>query len=729
MKYLLLFSISLWSICSVAQYCGNSGPAICNPNGSTAQGIFTPSYLQIAPLANGQNATVSLQLMMPDSIYFGGTNNSYTDFTIDSISNLPPGMCWSTNKAQNTFLHREHGCIVLSGTPCGANGQYKPRIYGRFTTPSFFLSLLGLSGGDLDVVGFKYILRLKNATDPVTPLDTTQTDSNPVIPYNSAPACSAGLYLTPLRVSSDSVCDGGNVRVSILTNIPFSNANRFSLKVTCTQTGTCNGVWYSDSIYAHQSGTYTFSLPDSITNYAFDCADHDAFNLFLETTDTATETPLGTIVIYGAPAVSWLPSGGVICEGSSLQLGGRALCSQSYKWYQEPAHTLISSASPPYTILPTQTTHYSVHVTRNVCSLDSSFTVTVVPNPVFAPFDTVFATCPHDSVTIGPASIHYLEYVTWSDNNGFFAVDSQVTVLPPFSNIYTATLYDSNACWVQSSVSVSIKEPPYQDICMVTVDSMSNHNVIIWEKYNKPAIDSFYIYREISTNNYAKIAAVHRDSLSEYHDYGANPNSTGYRYRISALDTCGNEGASSLYHNSIHLQYLGGGNLQWNNYEIEFSSTPVASYDILRDDNGTGAWSQILNVSGTQNTASDPNFTSYPNARYKVIANWPFSCTPSRAYQMSLSNVIASQANGIQRIDEMSFRITPNPTRDWLHIAFPKLVSGFLTVTDITGKELIVTDIKASVSETIDARRLPAGIYIATFKNADCTYSQKVVKE
>jgi hypothetical protein len=264
---------------------------------------------------------------------------------------------------------------------------------------------------------------------------------------------------------------------------------------------------------------------------------------------------------------------------------------------------------------------------------------------------------------------------------------------------------------------------------MVTVDSTSTHNVIVWEKYDKPATDSFYIYREVSTNTYVRVAAVHKDSLSEYHDYGANPNSTGYRYRISALDTCGNEGYQSYYHNSIHLQYLGAGNLQWNNYEIEFSSTPVASYDILRDDNATGVWSQILNVSGTQNTASDADFASYPNAHYKVVANWSYSCSPSRSYQSSLSNTIAQVPNGIMEVSKLAFNINPNPTKGILRISFASPTSGVLIIRDVRGKDMASYALDVCLEKAISLEYFTAGIYTATFSNAEVSQSRKIVKE
>jgi hypothetical protein len=66
-----------------------------------------------------------------DTIYF----HNFHEFsglvvnylTIDSIY-LPSGLCWSTNKASNSFTHDEDGVILVQGTTLAPAGQYKLRI-------------------------------------------------------------------------------------------------------------------------------------------------------------------------------------------------------------------------------------------------------------------------------------------------------------------------------------------------------------------------------------------------------------------------------------------------------------------------------------------------------------------------------------------------------------------------------------------------------------------------
>ena len=704
-----------------AQYCGNSGPAICTPSGTVGQGMFTPSPQQLPPLISGQYSSTAIQLQMPDSIPAFGINNAYYTITIDSISNLPSGVCWATNKADNTFLPNEHGCLVLSGTPCGVNGQYKPKIHVTFTSPSFYLLI---SGHDLDGFGYKYFLRVKNAADPTTPIDTTQTSTNPILPYTSTPTCNTSPYFFASIASSDSVCDGGTVRVNVLTNMTFSNANHFKLKIGCgSQTHFCMGTFYSDSVRSASGGTFSFSLPDSIVTYLFNCINHDVFDLTVQSTDTTIQAFAGTLTIFTAAKVLYAYNASV-CLGTPMLAGGYLCSSQTTALYEMPSHTIISGSTIT-TLTPTHTTTYLMEVTRGICITDSSFTITVNTLPVPQVADTLFNTCANDSVTLRAVHTTY-GYYYWIYDNSFLSDSANITVLPSSSAVYSLYLQDSNFCYASKSVVVNIKQAPYQPICMVTVDSASSHNVVVWEKADKAATDSFYIYREISTNNYQRIAAVPRDFLSQYDDYGANPNATGYRYKISVLDTCGNEGQTSLYHNSIHLQYLGAGNLQWNDYDIESSTTPVLSYDLLRDSLGTGIWNPILNVSGTQNTATDPDFLSYPNAKYKVIANWSYGCTPSRSgYLTSSSNSVRNQVTGVSDETMNAFHVAPNPTKGAIFVTLSQ--EGDISIKDMAGKELIAVHATGS-SQVVDISSFSDGLYILTFQNSALSISKKILK-
>ncbi len=247
---------------------------------------------------------------------------------------------------------------------------------------------------------------------------------------------------------------------------------------------------------------------------------------------------------------------------------------------------------------------------------------------------------------------------------------------------------------VSEVVTFDILPPPAPEICLVTVDSTTGtFNTIVWEKSSLDlgAIDSFYVYREISSV-FQKIAAVHKDSLSQYDDLSVNTGTTSYLYKISALDTCGGESALSLYHKTIHMLNIGGAQFSWNFYEIEGTPNPVANYLVHRDDNNTGNFILLADgtISGSSNSYTDINGATFPNAQYRVEVDWntATSCTSTRAinHNTTRSNKQTGiTANNIANSEfNNSIRVYPNPASDIIHFT-----GGFpldADIYDCTGK-------------------------------------------
>src|SRR5436190_4461959 len=108
MKSLLLTlaSVIIFQISS-AQYCGNfgnpSGPTQCTPSGTlTVPGLSPPSEV-FPPFVNGDASSTTIQFKNWDTISFSGTLLTVQTLRFDSIGNLPAGLCWATNVANNTF--------------------------------------------------------------------------------------------------------------------------------------------------------------------------------------------------------------------------------------------------------------------------------------------------------------------------------------------------------------------------------------------------------------------------------------------------------------------------------------------------------------------------------------------------------------------------------------------------------------------------------------------------
>lgn len=175
--YLLsaLFFISVWAS---AQYCGNSGPSVCTPvSDVTAEPGIRPSSTDLAPLINGDSIDVVLQFKNFTSFTFSGQTVTVISVKFDSINNLPSGICWATNKANNTFTTGEEGCIRITGNLNDLPGQYKLWVV---VTPYLGVPMIGDGTGTLP-----YFVRVKNAGDNDIPVDTNQTNQNPFISYDN----------------------------------------------------------------------------------------------------------------------------------------------------------------------------------------------------------------------------------------------------------------------------------------------------------------------------------------------------------------------------------------------------------------------------------------------------------------------------------------------------------------------------------------------------------------
>ncbi len=338
--------------------------------------------------------------------------------------------------------------------------------------------------------------------------------------------------------------------------------------------------------------------------------------------------------------------------------------------------------------------------------------------------DTSLLRCQGSSVTIGGIATSNCNYY-WT-GSGLSSTLVNPVVTADSNSVYHVQLIDTtNGCSTSGNVYVSLIVPPAQTICLVTVDSASTHNIITWEKLDKPATDSFYIYREIATNSYSAIGAVHRDSLSEYHDYGANPNFTAYRYKISATDSCNHESVLSPYHNTIHIQYLGSGNLVWNVYGIENQTTPVSTFDVFYDALANGNWQLLGSVPGNQYTATDGAFNQHPNALYRVAANFFYSCTPSRSAASSMSNIISISGTYVTDIVfENSIHLFPNPANTMLFIQCENFYPQLIILYDANGEKIS----EQKYMPQLDVSALARGIYFIALKNAEVTTRKKFVK-
>jgi len=323
---------------------------------------------------------------------------------------------------------------------------------------------------------------------------------------------------------------------------------------------------------------------------------------------------------------------------------------------------------------------------------------------------------------------------------------SSITNVPASTGIDTLIVTDINGCMMAQTYSITGPPAVLNSICLVTVDSASQYNVIAWDKTPFTDVDSFIVYREISTNNYQPLAVIPYDSLSlfidtvrtKYFPNTGDPNAGTYRYKITVHDTCGTYRALGPYHNTIYF-LNNNGTFYWTQpYTIENAPNPVSSYVLLRDDNSTGNWQAVSSVAGTQQLVSDPLYSIYQNtASWRVQTQWSISCTPTAkmqngtqsAFSSSYSNVYTNIGIGIKNnSSESSVSLYPSPNNGSFTVEIGALKNVRLEMYNVLGDLVYKSGLKNG-KNVLDAKNLGKGTYVAYILSDSGKAIKKIVIE
>ena len=183
--FIKTFVLLVFVVCTVqtasSQWCGFSGPGQCTSPGLLTSGGFESGNL-VQPIINDSSSNAVMEVLETDTLRVQGQYLIIDSMAIDSIFFLPEGLCWSSNKSNNSFHQDEDGCIKIFGVTCTSPGQYNAVVQMRI-----YLNLpmaLHYSG----VVA----LRVINSGDVAPPIDTTgfAEDTAPkLIPYGQRASC------------------------------------------------------------------------------------------------------------------------------------------------------------------------------------------------------------------------------------------------------------------------------------------------------------------------------------------------------------------------------------------------------------------------------------------------------------------------------------------------------------------------------------------------------------
>lgn len=305
------------------------------------------------------------------------------------------------------------------------------------------------------------------------------------------------------------------------------------------------------------------------------------------------------------------------------------------------------------------------------------------------------------------------------------------------AGFYTVEVIDADGCTGMGGVEVPAAAPDLIPICLVTVDTATNTNLLVWEKPTTTDIDYFNIYRETSVaGEFLFIASVPYSDESVFNDLVASPQVRSWRYKIGAVNFCGEESDLSEFHKTIHLTIsIGLGaliNLNWDAYE----GMPFPTYDLYRHTNLSG-WVLLQSMPSNLFSYADTPPT-INGLDYIIAVSPPDTCTSTllkvQDHNSSRSNKSSSITGPLLGIEEtdasVSTLIYPNPSTGTFNI--------YVTTENATGFEAIITDAQGRVimqfssmqeMAVVDLSAFSDGVYNLQLLANDTVINRKLIKQ
>lgn len=402
----------------------------------------------------------------------------------------------------------------------------------------------------------------------------------------------------------------------------------------------------------------------------------------------------------------------------------------SYAWFAAVSGSPVGTNSP--TISSVAGGAYFVVITDdNGCLFVYNTSISETGGPIVLIDLVTPAGCANDgAIDISINTDEPVTLIEWSSGQ----ITEDISGLIP--GYYTVEVTDQTGCLGMGGVEVPPASPDLIPICLVTVDTLTNTNLLVWEKPVTTDIDYFNIYRETSVaGEFLFVASVPYADESVYNDTVASPSVRSWRYKLSAVNLCGGESDVSDFHKTIHLT-IGFGlsntiNLNWDEYE----GFAFGSYELWRHTNSQG-WLLIQTLPSTLFSFVDSP-PSFNGLDYMVSVTPPAVCSSTNKAQdhnssrSNKTNTITGPLVGVNENENSdSMSIYPNPSNgEFVLNVNPETISNYqVVVTDATGR-IVMQFSSNETSTVINLAGFADGIYNLQLMVNDSVINTKLVKQ
>ncbi len=288
---------------------------------------------------------------------------------------------------------------------------------------------------------------------------------------------------------------------------------------------------------------------------------------------------------------------------------------------------------------------------------------------------------------------------------------------------------------------------PYADqkICMVTIDTVLNKNVVVWDKLKNKGIEFFYIYKyKLNGDSIKDVIVISSHMAGVWLDSSSTPDKESADYRIGIIDTCGNVSKPSPYSfRSVHLSVAKDNNeinFQWN-HPID---DPTSEFTRCLIYGGNDSLYLTLLSTITDFSTKKTFLTSDPSSHYlyyRIIYEKISICNPtlkkgnSNYYYQIKSNLFnTGMLVGIGKYSLLneSILLYPNPVRDLLSVMIKNQSENTVEIElkDVLGNTLLKQEWNITSNKqtfNLNLSGLSRGFYFIKLNNGNTSIIQKII--
>lgn len=716
-KITLFFSVifMLASTLVRAQYCGGSGTSVCVPPTSLPAVGFYPSYdsLPCAQLSSPFDQTI--YFLAPTTVTQQGNTYPLNYIQVDSIENLPCGLCWRMGNSQNRVNGGATACVRITGTTNDAIGQFKLRVIVSANVQIAPLIPLTVNNQNAESLGVKYWIKVGTPSFCPTVDTTAIGNTKSIIVTTSAPTISAPAAF----------CSGQSA--TITANGSYDNY-----------------VWsngaLTQSINVTQGGTYTVTVYDN-------CASASAsVNVTMNNTSVNIQANGPT----------------TFCQGGSVTLNAGTGYS-SYIW---------SNGATSSSINVTTADTYSVTVTQNGCSATDSELVTIVANnlnPTITPSTVDF--CPGGFANFD-AGLGYDSYA-WSSGE----TDQVLTVNSGGTYTVTVTLGTcsgtATATANVSSIPLLVNAQPSGPVLgcigdVITLDAGSNYDSYLWsnnEQSQTIEVTGSGSFSVVAVKNgcfgYDTVQVILNPVPSpEIIPSGGIPLCPGesvtlnagvgydtYTWSNGATTPTTSVSSSSSYNVTVTQNGCSGNST--NPAIVTVNPNPIASVSIINNSpeftlkaSPSGMTTYQWQYAQAQDTTTGLFLPFNINKDTLTVdcatqgGYWRVAVVDANLCKDTSYYTTVPICTGLEDVINLtSITLSPNPANHLLTVQYQlnKISDLQLNIIDLTGRQILKVATgqfgQGIHKQTVDIAALPSGVYLLNFNNENGSFNLRFIKE